>query len=159
MKPVYLLATAALAAALAAPAHAADCSIPVGVVMELTGPAGEYGQAGAKSVEMAFRDLNDAGGARGCKTGKAHEVFNGFSIRGVKCNPCGDLRLDFRTEEAQWSQGIHNLLQTALVRAVKLGRGHGKQEAPATDAAQQGICAGGGMEGPRHMPDQRLRAF
>ena len=30
--------------------------------MELTGPAGEYGQAGAKSVEMAFRDINDAGG-------------------------------------------------------------------------------------------------
>ncbi len=34
--------------------------------MELTGPAGEYGQAGAKSVEMAFRDINDAGGVRGC---------------------------------------------------------------------------------------------
>jgi branched-chain amino acid transport system substrate-binding protein len=34
--------------------------------MELTGPAGEYGQAGAKSVEMAFRDLNAAGGAQGC---------------------------------------------------------------------------------------------
>jgi ABC-type branched-subunit amino acid transport system substrate-binding protein len=49
------------------PVHAADCDITVGVVMELTGPAGEYGQAGAKSVEMAFRDLNDAGGAQGCK--------------------------------------------------------------------------------------------
>jgi ABC-type branched-subunit amino acid transport system substrate-binding protein len=49
------------------PARAADCSITVGLVMELTGPAGEYGQAGAKSVEMAFRDLNDAGGAQGCK--------------------------------------------------------------------------------------------
>lgn len=48
-------------------AHAADCDITVGVVMELTGPAGEYGQAGAKSVEMAFRDLNDAGGVNGCK--------------------------------------------------------------------------------------------
>jgi len=35
--------------------------------MELTGPAGEYGQAGAKSVEMAFRDINAAGGAQGCK--------------------------------------------------------------------------------------------
>src|SRR6185295_7099962 len=35
-------------------------------VMELTGPAGEYGQAGAKSVEMAFRDINAAGGVRGC---------------------------------------------------------------------------------------------
>ncbi len=57
-----------LAALLAAavPAQAADCTIPVGVVMELTGPAGEYGQAGAKSVEMAFRDLNAAGGAQGC---------------------------------------------------------------------------------------------
>jgi ABC-type branched-subunit amino acid transport system substrate-binding protein len=48
-------------------AHAADCDVTVGVVMELTGPAGEYGQAGAKSVEMAFRDINDAGGIRGCK--------------------------------------------------------------------------------------------
>ena len=55
---------ALLAAAL--PVRAADCTIPVGVVMELTGPAGEYGQAGAKSVEMAFRDLNAAGGAQGC---------------------------------------------------------------------------------------------
>jgi ABC-type branched-subunit amino acid transport system substrate-binding protein len=48
-------------------AHAEDCKITVGLVMELTGPAGEYGQAGAKSVEMAFRDLNDAGGPHGCK--------------------------------------------------------------------------------------------
>ena len=44
-------------------ARAADCEITVGLVMELTGPAGDYGQAGAKSVEMAFRDINDAGGA------------------------------------------------------------------------------------------------
>jgi len=49
------------------PSMAADCDITVGVVMELTGPAGEYGQAGAKSVEMAFRDFNDAGGVGGCK--------------------------------------------------------------------------------------------
>ena len=36
--------------------------------MELTGPAGAYGQAGAKAVEMAFRDFNDAGGfGAGCK--------------------------------------------------------------------------------------------
>jgi ABC-type branched-subunit amino acid transport system substrate-binding protein len=48
--------------------QAADCDVTVGVVMELTGPAGEYGQAGAKSVEMAFRDINDAGGViDGCK--------------------------------------------------------------------------------------------
>ena len=36
------------------PAKAADCDITVGLVMELTGPAGAYGQAGAKAVEMAF---------------------------------------------------------------------------------------------------------
>lgn len=51
----------------AAPASAQECDITVGVVMELTGPAGEYGKAGAKSVEMAFRDFNDAGGVDGCK--------------------------------------------------------------------------------------------
>ena len=48
-------------------AQAADCDITIGVVMSLTGPAGAYGQAGAKSVEMAFRDINDAGGVDGCK--------------------------------------------------------------------------------------------
>jgi branched-chain amino acid transport system substrate-binding protein len=59
----------AVAVTLAAPAgvKAADCDITVGVVMELTGPAGEYGQAGSKSVEMAFRDINEAGGVNGCK--------------------------------------------------------------------------------------------
>ena len=48
-------------------AYAADCDITIGLVLELTGPAGEYGQAGAKAVEMAFRDFNDAGGVNGCK--------------------------------------------------------------------------------------------
>ncbi len=63
-----ILLTTALVAAVAAPAlPAAACDITVGLVMELTGPAGAYGQAGAKAVEMAFRDVNDAGGAAGCK--------------------------------------------------------------------------------------------
>ena len=67
MKQTLLALTSALAImAAAGAANAADCKITVGVVMELTGPAGEYGQAGAKSVEMAFRDINDAGGVRGC---------------------------------------------------------------------------------------------
>ncbi|TIX39003.1 MAG: amino acid ABC transporter substrate-binding protein, partial [Mesorhizobium sp.] len=67
MKKTILQITTALALLTAAgAAHAADCKITVGLVMELTGPAGEYGQAGAKSVEMAFRDINDAGGVRGC---------------------------------------------------------------------------------------------
>ena len=65
-----LLWTTTLLAALGGlclPAMAAECDITVGVVMELTGPAGAYGQAGAKSVEMAFRDFNEAGGVGGCK--------------------------------------------------------------------------------------------
>lgn len=57
---------AALMGASAQAAMAQDCEITIGLVMELTGPAGEYGQAGAKSVEMAFRDINAAGGAAGC---------------------------------------------------------------------------------------------
>ena len=47
-------------------AHA-QCTVTVGVVMELTGPAAQFGQAGAKSVELAFRDLNEAGGPGGCR--------------------------------------------------------------------------------------------
>ncbi len=68
MKSIAFLTTTALAfGLLGLPAKAADCTITVGMVMELTGPAGEYGQAGAKSVDMALRDINDAGGAQGCK--------------------------------------------------------------------------------------------
>ena len=59
-----LLATVATLSLL--PVTAWACDISVGLVLELTGEAGEYGQAGAKSVEMAFRDLNDAGGVAGC---------------------------------------------------------------------------------------------
>jgi len=66
-KKLAMTAAAAIMAA-AGMAQAADCEVKVGLVMELTGPAGEYGQAGAKSVEMAFRDINDAGGVNGgCK--------------------------------------------------------------------------------------------
>jgi len=57
-------AMAGLAACLAVPARA--CETRMGVVMELTGPAGPYGQAASKSVDMAFRDLNQAGGVLGC---------------------------------------------------------------------------------------------
>ncbi len=64
---LLLSALVAALAASTASTRAADCDVTVGLVMELTGPAGEYGQAGAKSVEMALRDFNDAGGANGCK--------------------------------------------------------------------------------------------
>ena len=65
-----LLVATALAATLAGsagPVFAQDCTTKIGAVLELTGPAGAYGQAAAKSVEMAFRDLNTAGGVLGCK--------------------------------------------------------------------------------------------
>jgi branched-chain amino acid transport system substrate-binding protein len=52
--------------AAARPAAAAGCDVTVGIVMSLTGPAGAYGQAGAKAVGMAFRDFNAAGGVHGC---------------------------------------------------------------------------------------------
>ena len=49
------------------PAAAADCTITIGSVLSLTGPAGRFGQAAAKSIDLAFNDLNDAGGVAGCK--------------------------------------------------------------------------------------------
>src|SRR6185312_6748983 len=68
MKKMLLAAGLVAAASLTTlPAIAADCDVTIGLVMELTGPAGAYGQAGAKAVEMAFRDFNDAGGVGGCK--------------------------------------------------------------------------------------------
>jgi ABC-type branched-subunit amino acid transport system substrate-binding protein len=68
MKKLVLASTMLAGLAVSAlPAFSTDCDITVGVVMELTGPAGEYGKAGAKSVEMAFKDFNDAGGVGGCK--------------------------------------------------------------------------------------------
>lgn len=67
LKWASALAGGVLAALAAGPAAQA-CEVTVGLVLELTGPAGQYGQAGAKSVEMAFRDLNEAGGVLdGCK--------------------------------------------------------------------------------------------
>ena len=67
MRTSLLAMGSALALVSGGAVQAADCQVTVGLVMELTGPAGAYGQAGAKSVEMAFRDLNAAGGAGGCK--------------------------------------------------------------------------------------------
>lgn len=64
-KRLKLPLLAALAIALAT-GTAGACTITIGVVMSLTGPAGAYGQAGAKAVQMAFRDINKAGGAAGC---------------------------------------------------------------------------------------------
>ncbi len=64
-----LLAATLLASLAAAPAVAQTCTHTVGVVMPLTGPAGRFGQAASKSVELAFRELTAAagpGGIAGC---------------------------------------------------------------------------------------------
>jgi branched-chain amino acid transport system substrate-binding protein len=66
MRNALFAATLMAPIAFAAPAKAADCTITIGMVMELTGPAGAYGQAGAKAVDMALRDFNEAGGVGGC---------------------------------------------------------------------------------------------
>ncbi len=58
--------------ALAAPglARAQGATHTVGVVVSLTGPAGRFGQAAAKSVELAFNDLNAAAGSAGIAGGR-----------------------------------------------------------------------------------------
>ena len=68
-------AGAALVSPLGDEAHA--CELTIGVVLELTGPAGQYGQAGAKSVETALRDLNEAGGAAGGTLERGDDGFGG----------------------------------------------------------------------------------
>jgi branched-chain amino acid transport system substrate-binding protein len=63
------MAAVAVAATLAltAPQGAeAACSATVGVVMELTGGAGQFGQAGAKAVQMALDDFAKGGGDAVC---------------------------------------------------------------------------------------------
>ncbi|MFM7343235.1 MAG: ABC transporter substrate-binding protein, partial [Betaproteobacteria bacterium] len=62
--PLAALAASLLAGA-PAQAQAPSCKHTVGMLVSLTGPAGRFGQAASKSVEMAFRDLNAASGAAG----------------------------------------------------------------------------------------------
>ena len=66
-KPILAATAATAAAAVLAlqPVHAQapSCTHTVGMVVSLTGPAGRFGQAAAKSVELAFNELNAAAGA------------------------------------------------------------------------------------------------
>ena len=60
------LALPSLFAALPASAQPTPaCTHTVGMVVSLTGAAGRFGQAAAKSVELAFNGLNEAAGAQG----------------------------------------------------------------------------------------------
>ncbi len=67
MRKLIPLISLAMAATAWLPANAQtpDCKHTVGMVVSLTGAAGRFGQAAAKSVELAFRDLNAAAGAQG----------------------------------------------------------------------------------------------
>ena len=67
MRKLIPLISLAMAATASLPANAQtpDCKHTVGMVVSLTGAAGRFGQAAAKSVELAFRDLNAAAGAQG----------------------------------------------------------------------------------------------
>jgi branched-chain amino acid transport system substrate-binding protein len=69
LRSAVIAALAAVSAAgLTAPTPAAaQCTHTVGMVVSLTGPAGRFGQAASKSAELAFRDINAAGGAAGCQ--------------------------------------------------------------------------------------------
>jgi ABC-type branched-subunit amino acid transport system substrate-binding protein len=64
-----LTATAitALSGWMPTPAVAQGCTHTIGMVVSLTGPAGRFGQAASKSAELAFKDLNAAGGVAGCQ--------------------------------------------------------------------------------------------
>ncbi len=67
-KAAFAAAGLAIAASLAPmPALAQGCTHTVGMVVSLTGPAGRFGQAASKAAELAFRDINQAGGAAGCQ--------------------------------------------------------------------------------------------
>ena len=94
-----LIQIAAAATLLLGPsaASAADCKITVGAVLELTGPAGSYGQAGAKGLGMAFRDINAAGGVRGC-----------------------DLVADIRDSQSQGNVAVDAATQLVQVQKVPL---------------------------------------
>jgi ABC-type branched-subunit amino acid transport system substrate-binding protein len=64
MRTAIALSTLAVVA-VQAPAQTPSCAHTVGVVVELTGAAGRFGQAASKSVELAFNELNKAAGAGG----------------------------------------------------------------------------------------------
>jgi len=75
-----------------------QCTHTVGMVVSLTGAAGRYGQAASKSVEMAFRDLNQAAGARG--------------IAGCR------LAVDLRDDQSQGSVGVDQARQLVDLKKV-----------------------------------------
>ncbi len=81
-----------------ASAQSPSCTNTVGMVVSLTGPAGRYGQAASKSVELAFRELNQAAGIQG--------------IAGCK------LAFDLRDDQSQGSVGVDQARQLVDLKKV-----------------------------------------
>jgi branched-chain amino acid transport system substrate-binding protein len=74
------------------------CTHTVGMVASLTGPAGRFGQAASKAVELAFLELNKAAGAQG--------------IAGCK------LAFDLRDDQSQGSIGVDQARQLVDLKKV-----------------------------------------
>jgi branched-chain amino acid transport system substrate-binding protein len=85
---------------LAAPAvaQAQGATHTVGMVVSLTGPAGRFGQAAAKSVELAFNELNAAAGSAGIAGGR--------------------LAIDLRDAQSQGSVAVDQARQLVDLRRV-----------------------------------------
>lgn len=92
----FLIVCACLVSA--SPMQAASCTNSVGMVVSLTGPAARYGQAAGKSVELAFKDLNQAAGAQG--------------IAGCR------LAFDLRDDQSQGSVGVDQARQLVDLKKV-----------------------------------------
>ena len=78
--------------------QAQTCTHTVGMVASLTGPAGRFGQAASKAVELAFQELNKAAGAQG--------------IGGCK------LAFDLRDDQSQGSIGVDQARQLVDLKKV-----------------------------------------
>ena len=83
---------------LTASAQSPSCSHTVGMVVSLTGPAGRFGQAASKSVELAFNELNKAAGASG--------------VAGCK------LAIDLRDAQSQGSVAVDQARQLVDLKKV-----------------------------------------
>ncbi len=79
-------------------AQTPSCTHTVGMVASLTGPAGRFGQAASKAVELAFQELNKAAGAQG--------------IAGCK------LAFDLRDDQSQGSIGVDQARQLVDLKKV-----------------------------------------
>ncbi len=97
-KPSFLIALIAALAPRLAYAQSPVCTHTVGMVVSLSGAGARFGQAAAKSVELAFKELNKTAGAQG--------------IAGCK------LAFDLRDDQSQGSVGVDQARQLVDLKKV-----------------------------------------